>query len=611
MTSVPPRVLFLFAASVLVWGTTARAAEEKSAEESARKRPAEVVVLQLEGPITDKPMAEDFPFGPMKTESLHSLVTRIDKAAQDQDVAAAILLWENTQMGPAQTAEVRAALDRFKSAGKPVYAHADSLQMGSYLLLSGASRLSVVPTGDVWITGLYGEQLYVRGLLDMLGVKPDFLTCGAYKSAAEMFMRNGPSPEAEEMYGWLFDGLYEASLKLIASGRHVDVAQVRAWVDEGMYSAERALKRGVIDAVESRADFLAHVRKQHGEDLKLDRDYGKASPLAIDLNNPFAAFQLWAQILAGPQTKKSTKDAIAIVHVEGPIMTGQPEVSPFGATEGAYSTPLRKALEEVARDETIKAVVLRVNSPGGSAVASDIILDATKQVKDRKPLVVSMGDVAGSGGYYVACGADTIFADEATITGSIGVVAGKLATTDMWRRWGIHWNPIARGQNSGILSSANVFTPEEREKVQGWMDEVYEVFQGHVTAIRGDRLKKPLDDLAGGRVYTGLQALELGLVDQIGGLDAAIAHAAKSADLETYEVRVVPRPKNFMEVLLEDLQPSRSNDDKSLSLRLLEISPELEAMDPQRLAALRSGLRQLDILQREGVMLTMPVWYWR
>lgn len=599
----------------LMWGlmlpTSVHAAEgDKPAEKAERTRPAEIAVFELKGPVTETPTPDDPLFGSVGSESLKSLVDRLDQAVGDDDVKGAVLLLGNTSFGYAQVAEIRSAVERLKAAGKPVYAHADSLQFGGYLLLSGASRLSLVPHGDLWATGIYGEQMFLRGLLDKLGVQPEFLTCGDYKSAGEMFMRSEPSPEAAEMTRWLYDGIFEEALALVAKGRNVEVATARSWIDDGLFSAESARDKGLIDAVEPRADFEEHIKSQHGADLKFVRKYGQKSGDTLDLNNPFAAFQLWAQILAGPQTRKSTKDAVAIVYVDGNIMHGTPTASPFGSTGGAYSTPLRKALDEVARDTTVKAVVLRVDSPGGSAVASDIILAATKRVAAQKPLIVSMGNVAGSGGYYVACGTDTIYADEATITGSIGVIAGKLVTTDMWRKWGINFSPVERGANAGMLSGYEPFTDAEEAQLQGWMNEVYEVFKGHVTAARGDKLSKPIDEIAGGRVYTGRQALDLGLVDKLGGLDQAIADAVGRAGLEQgkYEVRVHPRPKNFIEQMFAELVPQPKGDDKHLSMRLLDTAlPALQAADPERVDMLRHALRQLDIIQQEGVMLTMPV----
>jgi protease-4 len=246
-------------------------------------------------------------------------------------------------------------------------------------------------------------------------------------------------------------------------------------------------------------------------------------------------------------------------------------------------------------------------------VASEIILNATKRVADKKPMVVSMGDVAGSGGYYVACGVDRIFADRTTMTGSIGVVAGKVATTNMWGRVGINFHPIRRGKNADILSSAGKFSDEQRTQLQNWMDEVYGAFKGHVVAIRGERLKKPIDELAGGRVFTGEQALALGLVDEIGGLDDAVKYIAKEAGLKDYELESRPKATNFLEQILASLTGEEKEDTgrlttPRLSTSLLEqAAPLLQGADPRRVRLLQQAARQLDIVQTERLMLTMPL----
>ena len=262
-------------------------------------------------------------------------------------------------------------------------------------------------------------------------------------------------------------------------------------------------------------------------------------------------------------------------------------------------------------------MVLRVNSPGGSAVASEIILNAAERLKAKKPLVVSMGSVAASGGYYVSMGADTIFADAATITASIGVLGGKFATTDMWNKIGVTWDSNRRGANAGVMSSDAVFTDEQRKKMQSWMDDVYGVFKGHVVASRGAKLKKPIDELAAGRVFTGQQALELGLVDKIGTLEDAIHDAAKRAKLAHYDVRVYPEPKNFMEVLVEELSGG-DQDPNHLGLStsglaspqassILQLAlPYLKGLDQQRLETVEAALRRLDLLQQERAVLMMP-----
>ena len=590
----------------------------QAAEEEESSKPV-VAVFSLDRPVTEAPTGDDFLFGSIGAEPLKDLVARMNKVRDDEAVKGVVLLIGDTSLGYGQIEEIRGVMDQIKSAGKEIHAHADSLSTRDYVLVSGASKISVVPTGTVVITGIRAEEPYVRGLLDLIGVKPDFMTCGAYKSAAEMFMRKGPSEESDRMTNWLLDSMYETAVRLIAEGRGVTPEKAGQWIDGGLYTAEKAKQSGIVDAVQYRQDFVAELKSKYGDDVEFNKRYGKKKDDEIDLSSPMGLFKLWARILQGP-TKKPSKDAVAIVYVEGPIVPGKPQPSPFGSSGIAYSTPIRKALDKAAGDESIKAVVLRVDSPGGSATASEIILNATKRVKAKKPLVVSMGDVAGSGGYYVACGADTIFADASTITASIGVLGGKFATTDMWGKIGITWKSYGRGASSGMLSARDVFSEAEREKIQGLMSDVYNVFKAHVVSARGDRLKKEIDQIAGGRVFTGRQALELGLVDKLGGLDHAVEHVAEQAQLDDYEVRVLPKPKSFVEMLLSDLGASDEEEDENTisislgslaprrSLSLFEaVLPYLEGFEPHRVEAVKSALRQLSLFDEERVILAMPV----
>jgi protease IV len=608
--------------SLVVWaivlialiGPHARADEKPAAKAGSSSVP----VFRLKGAVVETPAQTGLLFGSEHAVPLKDLVARLKKAADDDAVKSVVISLDGVSLGTAQIEELRQVMARLRETGKEIYAHADELSMPDFALLSGVNRLSLVPTGDLWLTGLYGESPFLRGLLDKLGVQPDFLTCGDYKSAAEMFMRDAPSPQSEEMQNWLLDSLFETQLKLIAAGRDVDVERVRGWVDGGPYSARRAKELGLIDAVEQREDFEAAIRQRLGAEVKFNHHYGEKSRQEIDLSSPFAALNGLAELLGGAK-KKSHKDSVAIVYVDGAITLGEPEISLFESGTVAASTPLRKALDKAADDDTIKAVVLRVDSPGGSATASEIILAAAERVKAKKPFAVSMGAVAASGGYYVSCGSDTIFADESTITGSIGVVGGKLATTNLWNKLGIKWKGYQRGTNASILSSMHVFTPEQRRHMQDWMDEIYEVFKGHVTEHRQAKLKKPIDELAGGRVYTGQQALALGLVDKIGTLDDAVAFVAEQAKLSEgkYELRVVPEPKSFLERLLEEAEGPKE-DHEHVSLGALVSSsraesaivrtalPYLAEFDRLRVSAMTRALRQLETLRREGVVLMAP-----
>lgn len=615
--AIRPWIMAALAAGLFLPSVQQVRADEKVAAENAKAdQSGTIAVFTLGKPLTEKPAAEDMPFltGSVP-DSFLSMTARMKRAAGDDEVKAVVLLMSTGALGVAQTEELQRVISEIKDAGKPVYAHADLLTTRQMMILSAASQISVSPTGYLFMTGLYGEQLFLRGLLDKLKITPEFITMGAYKSAAETFMRTSPSPEAAKMNNWVFDGLFESTVQAIADGRGVKPGQVKKWIDFGLYSAKEAKEAGIIDHVQYRQDFVTELKKKHGSGIEFNKRYGKKSQQQIDFSNPFAALQLWAQILAGPSKKKSDKDAVAVVYVEGAIYPGSPAPSLFGESDGAFSTPIRKALDKAAEDDSVKAVVLRVNSPGGSVVASEIILDATRRVKAKKPIVISMGNVAASGGYYVSCAADTIFAEPGTITGSIGVLSGKFVTTKMWDSIGINFTPLARGAKSGMLGSYAPFTDAERARMTEWMEDVYGQFKGHVTAIRGDRLKKPIDDLAAGRVWTGRQAHEHGLVDELGGLNEAIAFIADEAKVDDYEVRVIPRPKNFMEMLTGDLSGGSNKKTKNLSLEASFAQselwkaalPMLEGLDPQRVAAVRQAFEQLEIVRREQISLTMPI----
>ncbi|MGD0137454.1 MAG: signal peptide peptidase SppA [Tepidisphaeraceae bacterium] len=565
-----------------------------------------IAVFDLAGKMGETPVDDSLAiFGPPPL-SLRDVVMRIEKAANDPDVKAVMILADGSAFGLAQAEELRQAMQVARAAGKDVYGHADGLEMGQYVLLSGASRVSVAPTGDIWAMGLYGDALYLHGLLLKLGIEPDFLHCGAYKSASEIFMRDGPSPEADQMENWLFDSEYVTAIQQIASGRNVSQDAAQSWIDGGPYTAEKAKAAGMIDAVEDRAALEAMLKEKYGKDVVFEKRYGAEKQPEINFSNPFAMMGVLAQLLNPPNAGMG-KAAVGVVYVDGLIVTGKND-SGLMESEMAASTDIARALDDAAADDAIKAVVLRIDSPGGSATASEIILRATERVKAKKPLVVSMGDVAGSGGYYVSCAAGTVFADDATLTASIGVVGGKLVTTEMWNKIGVTFKAYSRGANAGLLSSDTDFSPDERQRMQSWMDDLYGVFKNHVTAIRGNKLKKSIDELAAGRVFTGRQAVELGLVDRIGTLHDAIAFAADQANVKDYDVRTVPAPKNFLQKLMEQSAGDDETGHVAMGAEWLEklAEPYLAGLDPEHVGLVRTALWQLELVQREQVILMMP-----
>lgn len=599
-----PRILCFFA---MLFSTLAVVRAEPATQPSSAK--PVIAVFDLAGGMSEQPSDDSLAiFGP-PSPSLRDVVTRMDKAAKDPAIKAVVILVDDATLGYGQAAELRQAMRNIRSAGKEVYGHSDSAGMIQYLLLCGCTRLSVTPTGEVWANGLYGDEIYLHNMLLKLGVQPDFLHCGAYKSASEIFMRDGPSPEADEMENWLLDSIYDTVTNEIATGRNVSPQTVAKWLDNGPYTAEKALDNGLIDVAEDTKTFENFLKSKYGSDVIFDKKYGQEKPPELNFSNPFALMSVLAQLM-NPPTPGAGKPAVGVVYVTGPIVTGKADNSIFGS-ETAASTDIAKALDEAANDDSIKAVVLRVDSPGGSATASEIILRATQRVKDKKPLVVSMGDVAGSGGYFVTCAADTIFADDATITASIGVVSGKLVTTDMWNKIGINFKAYSRGANAGMLSSDTDFSPTERQQMQSLMDDLYGVFKNHVTTIRGNKLKKSIDDLAAGRVFTGRQALDLGLVDRIGTLADAIDFAADQAKISDYIVRTVPQPKNALQKLMEQ-SSGADNEPNQVALAsrgnwIAQLAaPYLASLDPYHARVIRMALGQLDLMQHEQVMLMLP-----
>ncbi|MCG3136379.1 MAG: Protease 4 [Phycisphaerae bacterium] len=572
-------------------------------EQAAKK----IVHLELKGPILEAP--QDNPLsglGGKEMPTTRSLLDKLETIRTDPSVDAVFVTVDEPAMGLAQVQELRSAFERLKANDKEVYVHLDSCYTtGLYWLTSVASKLAVVPTGDVWVTGLYGEQLFLKDALTYLHLDADVIHIGDYKSAGEIVSRNDPSPAALEMINWLYDDLYRQMLEQIASSRQLTTEQLQKLVDQGPYGAEEAQKLGLIDEVMGRKEFVDWVKARHG-DAPFEKNYGESETKHLDFSDPFAFFKIFGEMMTPPE--ESSTPSVALIYVEGPIITGEGEEGMFSSTNRGASTPLRKALHEAAYDDSVKAVVLRVDSPGGSAVASDIIWMATQEVAKNKPFIVSMGNVAGSGGYYVSCGADRIFAEPGTLTGSIGVVGMKLVTKGMWDWMGVHWHPVQRGTNADIMATDKLWTPEHRAKIEGWMNSVYGVFKERVLLKRKDKLTKPIDELAGGRVYTGAQALQLGLVDQLGGLKDALTYAALQANLgEEYEIKLLPKPKTLFDLFMGELGgEARMGAALNSAGALNTLLPMLQTLEPQKAQAFIRTLRQLQTAQQEKILLAMP-----
>jgi protease-4 len=587
---------------------------ENAAPAKVPSTPSVVAHFHLSGRLTESPVVDPFGLTAGQVTSLADLVDRLEQASVDGNVKAVILTYDGMSFGFGQLEELRKAVGRVKAAGKKVYVHAEMIMTFPYALLCAADHLSLAPESSLWLMGLYGEGLYIKGLLDKISVEADMMHMGAYKSAGELFARTGPSEEVAENINWIFDSYYDSLVDMIAASRDKTPETVRKLIDKSPYLAEEALTEGLIDAIETREEFVHRVRDEIEGSVKVDNRYGRKKGPQINMANPLALFSILAEMFT--THKESQKDAVAVIYVEGPILPGHNQSGLFGSVSVAFSGDIRKALEKAVKDDSIKAVVMRVNSPGGSAMASEVILNATRQARAGKPFIVSMGNVAASGGYYISCAAETIFADQATITASIGVAGGKLITKGMWDKLGINWMPYKRGARGDIFNSNRLFNDDERALLERYMRDVYEVFKGHVAKGRGDKLTKPVEQMAAGRVYTGKQALALGLVDQIGGLHEAIEYAAARASLDDYEIRTIPKPLDFITQMMQqfsgegerptDISFARTTSILTRHPELASLFEILQKTEPQRARALYHALLRLELISSENVIMMMP-----
>jgi len=588
---------------------------------AADTRPAistkKVAVFRLHGSIRESPKAFAFSLSMSDRRTLYELVQRLGKAARDPDVAAVAFFLDEPSLGWAQVQELRAAGGRLRSSGKEVHCHLATADERGYMVAAACNRISLVPSGDVSIIGLAAEGLYFKGLLDKLGIVADMEHCGAYKASGEPYTRTGPSKEVQEQMQSLLGDLFEQMVEAIAQSRGLTPERVRELIDRGPLPARHAAGARLVDDLSYRDEFVRDLQRRFPE-AELIGNYGRQKSPELDLASPFAFFKLLKDAME--PTKKRGKNEIALVYLDGIIMTGTNEESFFDELISG-STTIRRALLEAADDENIKAVVLRVDSPGGSALASDLIYQAVQVVrKAKKPVVVSMGDTAASGGYYVASGADFVFAEPGTITGSIGVIGGKIALGGLFEKIGITTYTHKFGRHADLFALSRPFDEHQRKVIRDLMTETYDQFKRCVTNGRGDRLKGDIENLAGGRVYTGRQSLQKGLIDRLGGINEAILHAAGQAQLADYQVRILPKPKVFFEYILQalGLAPEEEDDEGSQKAEfgrlgwyrtdtsLSQAIPLLSRLAPAQTRAVVRMLFRIELLRREPVLMVTP-----
>ena len=537
---------------------------------------------------------------------LRSLVERLHHARDDKSVRAILMTLNGPGTNLSQSQEIRDALIECRKAGKKTFVYADGYDTDSYTIASGATNVCLLPGGEVMIPGVGIQTMYLKGLFDKLGVVADYVQIGAYKGADEEYTRTGPSKEFEGEINKLMDGLYAQVVNGIAANRNLPVSAVKEAVDQSIMTASDAKQRGFVDHLVDMDGLRQLMADELGTKLDVVNDYGADAKGDVDFSNPFG---ILAALTKEPAV--STKPAVAVVFADGVIVDGAgggggpsiPGIS-GGATVG--SDNIRYAMREVARDAQVKAVVIRINSPGGSALASEAMWQAVRRVAKDKPVVISVGNMAASGGYYLASAGDRIFADPSAIVGSIGVVGGKFVYKDLMDKFGVTTQEFTRGKNADMFGSSTPFSDRQRRMVRDWMTETYDQFTQRVMTTRAGKIKN-IADVAQGRVFIAANAKDLGMVDEIGGLDAAITYAAGQVDLsgENFDVRQVPAPRTLGDLLTGSAGPSAA----SPLVPKIEISVEsslLSALPPEVRSMVGQQVQILHLMQQHPVVLAAP-----
>jgi protease-4 len=535
----------LAAVTLLAFAPSARADEKTS----------HLAQIKLSGDLGEEPVPSDGLFS-LGLENFRSKIDRIKKAKDDKSVNALYLQLDGLSIGWAKVDELRKAITDFRAAGKKAYAYLDSTSGKDYFVALACDEVCLPEGGWVMLTGLQAQVTFYKELLDNIGVKADVLKMGAYKGAVEPFTRTSLSKENKEQLESVLDDYFNNSyVDMIIRSRpnkKWTAEVVKKMIDDGPYTARAALKLGLIDRVGYPDDYRDAIQKDlSAEKLTVLKDYGQKKADDVDFSNPF---KLMAALFAPPKSSSSSKPKIAIIYMVGPITTGKGGESLFGGSV-VGSTTIVEAIRKAENDKTVKAIVLRVDSPGGSALASDLIWAEAKRCK--KPVIASMGDVAASGGYYVCMSSQKIFADPGTLTGSIGVFGMKLVIGGLEGKVGLKTETISRGANAGIFSSNTEFSPSERKSMGILIEDAYDQFlskalEGRKKAGK-DMTRAQLEKLAGGHIWTGRQAKENGLIDELGTLDAAV-EAAKDASGNKgmeMELLILPRPRSFLSALVE------------------------------------------------------------
>ncbi|MEN8202880.1 MAG: signal peptide peptidase SppA [Bacteroidota bacterium] len=464
---------------------------------------------------------------------LEQILKDLEKARNDDKINGIFLRLGNVPTGISTLSEVRDALLDFKSSGKFIYAYADIFTQKSYYLATAADSIFMTPEGMFMLTGLSAEATFYKNALDKLGIEMQVVKHGSYKSAAESFTRESLSDENREQIEGYVGGIWKKMVSDISESRGIPEEKLNLYADELVSMENKKLvETGMIDSLMYYDEMLSLMKKKLGVEEKDDLD-------AIGLKS--------YKDIVSKEKKDVSRDKIAVVYAMGMVVDGNAGEGNIG------SERIAKAIRKARRDKTVKAIVFRINSGGGSVVASDVIYREALLAAKEKPFVASMGDVAASGGYYIAAPADTILASPSTITGSIGVIFSMPNMKELMNdKLGVTTDVVKTNRHADIFTVFDPLDPQERHFIQKSVDDAYENFVNLVADNRNLSFDE-IDAIAGGRVWSGTDALDLGLVDMFGGLGKSIEVAAEMAGLENYRLQSLPKLEDPFTALLKEL----------------------------------------------------------
>ena len=497
-----------------------------------------ILEISFENPIEERTSNNPFEnfnlngINSNRTPGLNDILKSISKAKVDSRIEGILLNLTSIQAGMATIEEIRNAFLDYKKSGKFIYAYSESYTQGAYYLASVADKIYLYPEGDVDFRGLHADLMFFKGALEKLEIQPEIIRHGKFKSAVEPFMYDKMSDENREQVSTFLNSIWNNILNGINASRNIPVDELQKIADNAeARNAENALSLHLVDKLSYYDQLLS--------DLKMKTDQGEKEKIK------FVSLKKYVRAYVKGDDFSAKK--IAVVYASGDIVSGDGNEDQIG------SDKIAAALRKARLDSSVKAIVFRINSPGGSALASDVIWRETILAQKTKPFIVSMGDYAASGGYYIACAADTIVARPNTITGSIGVFGLLFNTQNMFKnKLGITFDSVKTGRYADLGSMNRPMKDNERAIIQGEVEKVYDTFISHV-AIGRKMTKENVDNIGQGRVWSGVDAKRIGLVDVLGGLNDAISIAAKKANLTTYRTIALPEQKEFLEKLVEDL----------------------------------------------------------